>query len=227
MSLFTPQATCGDWTPDGRDNGQYSPMEDTFEWKTGAQGQYTSGDIQYLRSTLLHTVLYWKGSKVFADGRFAHVKDCTLAHANIMGPSGMFTFGIENTRFLTPGTMMSGQHCGLVSYNLGQHGAFCAAQYITKNVTLAPGDGNGFSSPGLSFGASGGNPMMPTHSTMAGDDTFGVSCRTPDSPIPSADCNMHDPDAPPWSIISGYWTGFTNVAGCMYFGPGQLDSTAE
>ena len=213
---FADRSTCGHWTADGRDNGKYSPMEDSFEWGTGAIGQYSAGDIQYLRITVIHSVLYWKQSKVFADGVFAHVKDSTFIHSRIMGPSGMFTFGIENVRFVQSygALMMSGQHCGLESYHFGQHGVWCAAQYITKNVTGA------FREGAFSFGASGGNPLMPTHSSMAGDDTFAIACRSPEAPIPTAECTNTITGAPAWTLVSGFMNGFTNVRGCVFYPSG-------
>ena len=139
--------------------------------------------------------------------------------------------GVENTRFIgnQEHAMMSGQHCGLSSYHLGEHGVFCAVQWLTKNVTQSrTGNGDeGFIAPGFSFGASGGNPMMPTHGTFAGDDTYGASCRTQTNPTPSSDCNMFDENAPAWTILSGYWDGFTNVPGCIYYKDSELANTQD
>lgn len=86
------KSTCDKWTPDGRDNGKFTTMSNSLEWESGAIGQYTAGDIQYLRITVVRGVLYWKGSKVFANGEFAHTKDSTFVDSGIMGPSGQFTF---------------------------------------------------------------------------------------------------------------------------------------
>ena len=219
--FVTNKASCGKYLADGRDNGAYYAIQDAFEYKSGAIGQYSAGDIQYLRITVLHSVLYWKQSKVFAEGQFAHCKDSTFADAKIMGPSGQFTFGVENVRFLGDGggpRIMSGQHCGLPGYFYGQHGVMCAAQYVLQNVSFS----DATKQNAIEFGASGGNPVQPTFATMKGDDSLGMSCRAPSSPIPSAECMAANKNPPTWTLVSGYLDGFTNVAGCLYYKTGVL-----
>ena len=43
------KASCNAFTFDGRDNGKLSVMEDLFEWRNGATGQYSAGDTQFKR----------------------------------------------------------------------------------------------------------------------------------------------------------------------------------
>lgn len=87
--MLADKSSCDAMTADGRDNGAFTVIEDLFEWQNGATGQYSCGDIQYLRLTAVNQVgQYWKVSKVFASGDFAHVKDSLFVNSHIMGPAG-------------------------------------------------------------------------------------------------------------------------------------------
>lgn len=200
--MLADKDSCNKLTPDGRDNGKFTPIEGLFEWKNGATGQYSCGDIQYVRSTFVNQVgQYWKVSKVHANGEFAHIKDSLFVNSHVMGPAGPFTFGIENSRFIgSNGAVSSGQHCGLTGYHYGTHMPLCAVQYVAKNVTWGPNTGNR-----IKFGDSGGNPVLPTFHSLPGDDSFQLTSQDPSNP-----------NAPAWSIVSGYLNGFQKVQGCKF-----------
>jgi parallel beta-helix repeat protein len=59
---ITDFASCDITTKDGTDNGLLSVIEDQFEWHQGFIGQYSLGDIQYLRYTSVNNgnPMYWK-----------------------------------------------------------------------------------------------------------------------------------------------------------------------
>ena len=87
-------------------------------------GQYTLGDVQYLRFHSINNLhgMYWKQTKNFVDGCSAHFKDCTFeafpgSHNNgfIYGPGGLGAFLVEGTRFAgrTFCALCSNQHCDI------------------------------------------------------------------------------------------------------------------
>ncbi|CAK9057639.1 Cell surface hyaluronidase (Cell migration-inducing hyaluronidase 2) (Transmembrane protein 2) [Durusdinium trenchii] len=148
--------SCGEFTQDGRDNG-LSPanvIEDQFDWHNDFVGQYSMGDVAFLRFVSVNNAhdMYWKESKNFADGVSHHIKDSlfltdpnddtVLKVALIAGPAGPFTFRITNTTFggghLGCGAICAGQHCGL-----GGAGGPCNVQYLLSGVDFSkvhPGD---------------------------------------------------------------------------------------
>ena len=162
----------------GQDNGQASYIEDHFVYGALFVGSYFLGDFQFKNLTSIdnNNGMYWKSSKNFGDRDAAHILDSTFVASGggnaALGPSGSFTFVVENTRFIgNQGGMASGQHCGLASFNHGRHGSLCAAQYVYKNVSFAQVTSGGTKSY-FAYGASGGNPTMPTLSQLDGDNSL-------------------------------------------------------
>ena len=178
------QSSCDATNARGQDNGAACVVEDHVSWDNLFVGSYFLGDIQYknLLSMDNNNGLYWKGSKNFADGDMPHVLDSTFLVTGTgggnaaLGPSGTFTFVAENVRMLGGQSgFHSGQHCGLASHNGGRHGALCAAQYVYKNVSFA-GVTNAVKRY-FYYGASGGNPVIPTVSVLDSDGSLGLVAR--------------------------------------------------
>ena len=87
--------------------------------------------------------IYWKTSKPMADGSSAHIRDSRIARihnlvpgygsgdGHMMGPSGPFTFLLDNLTFIraegdTSSPLIKiGQHCGLSGHNGGVEGQGC------------------------------------------------------------------------------------------------------
>jgi len=206
---ITDWNSCNAHTADGRDNGLLSVIEDQFEWHQLFVGQYSLGDIQYLRYTGINNghSMYWKASKNFADGFSAHIKDSIFAGSDggnavpeaangaiqMLGPSGTFTFIMDGVQYLGGpvgcGCMCAGQHCGLSFHFHGVHSSTCQAQYLLRNVTYELSDPTG--SRITQFGVSGGNPILPTFHSF-------------DNSLLGAK-----------SLVSGYMTGYADVPGCV------------
>ena len=93
--------------------------------------------------------------------------------------------------------MCAGQHCGLSGHNFGTQGTSCAVHYVVKNCSFDRIIGR---KGHIQFGASGGNPVMPTFHTPAGDDSF----------------RLQQGVANPMqmSLVSGHLDGFKKLAGC-------------
>jgi len=118
-------------------------IEDHFDWHNTFNGQYSMGDISYVRYISVNNghSMYWKTSKNFADGVSHHVIDSIFANdpkdsigqLQVYGPSGPFTFKFTNNSFLggPVGTaaLCAGQHCGL-----GGAGGPCNVQYLLEGV---------------------------------------------------------------------------------------------
>ena len=129
--------------------------------------RYSAGDTQFkgMRSINQGSGMYWKTSKNFADGNLPHIVDSVFASGGgpaahgsspMVGPSGAFTFLIENTHWLADGSvhcaMCAGQHCGLSGHNYGTQGTNCAVHYVVKNCTFHRIQGT---RGHIQFGASG------------------------------------------------------------------------
>ena len=173
-------ASCEEFDADGNDNGATpaSIVADEFDWHVGASGLYALRDIQWLRYVGINNdaAVYWKTSKAMADGKSAHIKDSIIGrianlypganarNGHMMGPSGAFTFVMDNVTFLREDSDSSspplkiGQHCGLSGHNGGVEGQMCAVQYFLRNM-----DWSHISSEmqRIQFGVSGGNPITP------------------------------------------------------------------
>eukprot|EP00440_Ansanella_granifera_P037063 gb/GFBE01040220.1/.p1 GENE.gb/GFBE01040220.1/~~gb/GFBE01040220.1/.p1 ORF type:complete len:1500 (+),score=225.46 gb/GFBE01040220.1/:1-4500(+) len=139
--------SCKWFTPDGRDNGFVNEIRDEFNWHNIYVGQYAMGDIQFINFTSVNNAhaMYWKQSKNFADGRLWHVLDSTFANdpndkigiLQFLGPSGPFTFGMKNCKFLGTGppgvaTIAAGQNCGM-----GGAGGPCNVHYVLEGVDFS------------------------------------------------------------------------------------------
>ncbi|CAE7249476.1 Cemip2 [Symbiodinium sp. CCMP2592] len=194
--------TCGEFTTDGRDNGvtPANVIEDQFDWHNDFVGQYSMGDIAFLRFVSVNNAhdLYWKESKNFADGQSHHIRDSLFLSdpkdrtiikiALIAGPAGPFTFRITNTTFagggLGCGAICAAQHCGL-----GGAGGPCNVQYLLTAVNLTKvhaGDkkiGFGISTVDLGYV----QPMF-----LSQDDSLGGYR----------------------SMVSRHLNGFANLTGC-------------
>mmetsp|Transcript_117680 Transcript_117680/g.377616 ORF Transcript_117680/g.377616 Transcript_117680/m.377616 type:complete len:988 (+) Transcript_117680:2-2965(+) len=136
---------CPQFDENGKDNGVTPPnlIEDHFDWHNTFNGQYSMGDISYVRYISVNNghSMYWKTSKNFADGVSHHVIDSIFANdprdsigqLQVYGPSGPFTFKFTNNSFLggPVGTaaLCAGQHCGL-----GGAGGPCNVQYLLEGV---------------------------------------------------------------------------------------------
>lgn len=136
---------CQAFTADGKDNGvsQAAVIEDEFDWHNMFVGQYSAGDIMYLRYVSVNNghSMYWKTSKNFADPSAHHMKDCIIANdrmdsygrLQVYGPSGPFTFKFTNITFVGgpvgDAALCAGQHCGL-----GGAGGPCNVQYLLDGV---------------------------------------------------------------------------------------------
>lgn len=148
-------STCDERKADGTDNGQLNIVVDSLEYNNVYVGQYTLGDVQFLRFVSINNlhVMYWKQSKNFADGRSSHVKDSLFAKVDMegwsfgqgpkfLGPSGPFTFVMENVVMHGPMSgnscaICTGQHCGLQHYNDELPGTLCQATYVLDNVDMS------------------------------------------------------------------------------------------
>eukprot|EP00931_Biecheleriopsis_adriatica_P093048 TRINITY_DN667_c0_g1_i1.p1 TRINITY_DN667_c0_g1~~TRINITY_DN667_c0_g1_i1.p1 ORF type:complete len:1526 (+),score=218.47 TRINITY_DN667_c0_g1_i1:80-4579(+) len=139
--------SCKWFTADGRDNGVVNEVRDEFNWHNPFVGQYAIGDIQFINYTSINNghALYWKQGKNFVDGRKWHILDSTFAHdpsdkygvLQLLGPSGPFTFGMKNVKFLGGGppgiaTVAAGQNCGQ-----GGGAGPCNVQYLFENVDFS------------------------------------------------------------------------------------------
>eukprot|EP00930_Biecheleria_cincta_P009405 TRINITY_DN11114_c0_g1_i1.p1 TRINITY_DN11114_c0_g1~~TRINITY_DN11114_c0_g1_i1.p1 ORF type:complete len:1517 (-),score=202.87 TRINITY_DN11114_c0_g1_i1:132-4682(-) len=206
--------SCEATKANGEDNGQLCVIEDQLEYNNLRSGQYSSGDIQYLRLTSISvdSSMYWKASKNFADLATSHVKDSIFAGGRIgsyqfragpsfLGPAGPFTFVMENVSFYgtRDGVVIgAGQHCGLASLNNGVPGSCCSAQYVLKIVNFSGLTGGG--GKYIQFGVSGGDAVAPTFTSF--DSSFeSVSGST----IPAGA-----------TLVSGYLDGFKD---CSKLGP--------
>eukprot|EP00437_Effrenium_voratum_P009909 CAMPEP_0181428788 /NCGR_PEP_ID=MMETSP1110-20121109/16861_1 /TAXON_ID=174948 /ORGANISM="Symbiodinium sp., Strain CCMP421" /LENGTH=1773 /DNA_ID=CAMNT_0023552029 /DNA_START=37 /DNA_END=5358 /DNA_ORIENTATION=- len=142
--------TCSEFTEDGRDNGlnPANVIEDQFDWHNEFVGQYSMGDIAFVRMIGVNNAhnMYWKESKNFADGQSHHIRDSLflsdpnddtlLRIALFAGPAGPFTFRITNTTFAGGnfgcGALCAAQHCGRVGA-----GGPCNVQYLLSAVNFS------------------------------------------------------------------------------------------
>eukprot|EP00928_Gymnodinium_smaydae_P064950 TRINITY_DN4816_c0_g1_i1.p1 TRINITY_DN4816_c0_g1~~TRINITY_DN4816_c0_g1_i1.p1 ORF type:complete len:1034 (-),score=94.12 TRINITY_DN4816_c0_g1_i1:368-3340(-) len=146
--FVTDWESCKAYTADGRDNGANPPnvIEDEFDYHNMFVGAYDMGNIRLERfvSVNNHASLYWKTSKNFADGSWAHVKDAVFAadpsfgygSLSLLAPNGAFTFGLQNVTFVggptEGGALKVGQHCGRVSA-----GSPCNGVYYMERVDFS------------------------------------------------------------------------------------------
>ena len=126
----TDFSSCEALTPDGRDNGASSAIEDNLDIANVFSGQYAAGDVQYLRWHNIAGLLgmYWKQTKPFADPRFtAHIKDSVIEY---IGGGGGNSLASEDDRFLADvlGTPVIG-----VVHVAGPGGL---GAFVMDNVTL-------------------------------------------------------------------------------------------
>eukprot|EP00937_MAST-01D_sp_MAST-1D-sp2_P000340 g340.t1 len=226
---YVDKSTCDEYKPDGTDNGQLSLVQDALEYHQLFMGQYTLGDIQFLRYTSVNNnhAMYWKEGKDFAltnngdphTPAVAHIKDSRFVHdntnpkqayswLNVLAPSGPFQFVLENVSYFggpVGVALAAGQHCGLAGHNGGQHGSLCNVMYLLRRVSFEGLDGYSAARSALGFrgaastarlvqfGASGGNPIMPTFMTDDPSDMSLGGART---------------------LISRHLDGFASIRGC-------------
>jgi len=198
---------CGAFTNEGNDNGlaPANVIEDEFDWHNMFVGQYSSGDISYVRYTSVNNghAMYWKRSKNFADGVSHHMRDSVFANhpslgygaLQLLGPSGPFTFLLTNTTFVGGpvgcAAVCAGQHCGL-----GGAGGPCDVQYLLQAVNFSGLD------PGtkrIKFGIHthhGPAMVLPVFNSPPGDDSLGGFR----------------------SVVSQHLTGFGSIPGCTKTG---------
>ena len=178
------RSTCEEFDANGRDNGAVpaTVVADEFDWHVGATGLYALRDVRWLRYTGVNNgaSVYWKTSKAMADGG-AHIQDSKIVRIRhlvpgyndfgcgcMMGPSGPFTFLLQNVSFVrgdddTEGALIKiGQHCGLSGHNGGVEGQLCSVQYFLKAMEWKSIPG---SMQRIQFGVSGGNPITPILTT--------------------------------------------------------------
>ena len=203
------RSSCAEFDSLGRDNGA-SPatvVVDEFDWHVGASGLYMLRDVQWLRYTGVNNgaSVYWKTSKQMADGVSAHIKDSRIVRiqnlvpgvnggGHMMGPSGPFTFLLDNMTFIRDDADTSsppikiGQHCGLSGHNGGVEGQGCTVQYFLRNMDWSKVPQEGMRR--IQFGVSGGNPITPILTSL--DDSLDGA----------------------QSLVSPLLNGFANLPGC-------------
>eukprot|EP00928_Gymnodinium_smaydae_P064952 TRINITY_DN4816_c0_g2_i1.p1 TRINITY_DN4816_c0_g2~~TRINITY_DN4816_c0_g2_i1.p1 ORF type:complete len:1122 (-),score=90.09 TRINITY_DN4816_c0_g2_i1:315-3596(-) len=203
--FVTDWSSCNAYTADGKDNGMNpaNVIEDEFDYHNMFVGAYDMGNIRLERfvSVNNHASLYWKTSKNFADGTWAHVKDAVFAadpsfgygSMSLLAPNGAFTFGLDNVTFVgghtMGGALKVGQHCGRTGA-----GSPCNAVYYFEKVDFSKvNDGE----PYVKFGVNELDPgarVLPVLTTSDGSlDGFK-------------------------SIVSQHLNGFGNLPGCSAAG---------
>ncbi|CAK0820094.1 unnamed protein product [Prorocentrum cordatum] len=154
-------------TPDGRDNGVVpaSVVEDCLDYHNDFVGQYTAGDIMYLRFKAVdcNTGMYWKRSKNFADPTAVHIRDSVFADTTARLPGGAFTFTMEGVTLAGRAQLHSPQHC-FGSPDLGGplQGMTCNVQNHMvglDSTTHMYGWVRDSGAQVISFGSSGGDPV--------------------------------------------------------------------
>ena len=203
-------ASCAEFDADGNDNG-VSPavvVTASMEWHNLFVGQYHLGDIRFDRLASINNLhgMYWKTSKDLAERAAAHVSDSIFANGGsdsvrfgqlqFFGPAGPFTFVLRNVTFLGGpvglAALAAGQHCGLAAHNGGVPGSLCNVQYLLQSVDFSRLDPI---ARRVAFGASGGNPIVPTFSSRDGS-LGGVR-----------------------SLVSPFLNGFAAIPGCNVTAP--------
>merc|ERR1712151_854500 len=177
--MLTDHKSCDEFTSDGRDNGVVNEVHDELDYHNQYVGQYAMGDVQFVNYTGINNThnMYWKTSKNFADGRLFHVVDSLIANdpsdsygqMQFLGPSGPFTFGMSNTKFVGSnvgcGAICAGQHCGL-----GGAGGPCNVQYLMDNVDFS---GVASGERRIQFGANAADPGFVLPIFTARDSSLG------------------------------------------------------
>jgi len=152
-------------TADGTDNGVVpaSKVEDGFDWHNDFVGQYTAGDISFIRFTAAacNTGMYWKRSKNFADPDAWHISDSVFADTTARLPGGPFTFSMQNVKIVGSAQLHSPQHCFSSPDTDGTFpGMTCNVQNLFENLdTTSVYPHLRDTSQVISFGSSGGDPM--------------------------------------------------------------------
>ena len=186
---YADLTSCTQFTPAGLDNGKLSVIKDHKEWAASGVGHYSLGDFMYdgYISVRNRAGVYWKRGKNFAEDeatgeRPAHLKNVLIADSEVMGPSGPFTFLMENCTIYGASTVAAGQHCGLAYQNYFRIGSTCTVQYFLSRVNWAFWNlQKATNRKRVKFGVSGGNPMTPV--------SVHHSCSSMFSPMPfDCDC---------------------------------------
>ena len=161
--------SCQAYLPDGSDNGYLTVIDDDTEWSNNGVGHYSLGDFMYRNYVAIRNSasIYWKVSKNFADGKSAHIRNAVFVDTGFMGPSGPFTFLLENVTLYGQTTFAAGQHCGLAYQNHHRIGSTCTVQYLLAGIDWTKHT----SKKRIQFGISGGNPITPTFISF--DDSLG------------------------------------------------------
>jgi len=199
--MLTKPGSCDEFKPDGADNGVVpaNVVEDEFDYHNMFVGQYSMGDVAFLRYRSLNNAhsMYWKASKNFADGVSHHMKDCVFANdpedsfgiLQLLGPSGPFVFMFTNNSFV-------GSPVGAAALNAGQHcgkpgaGGPCNVQYYLENINwqgLPP------NSKRIRFGINGEDEAEVLPVFLSKDDSLGGAR----------------------AMVSRYMKGFEKVEGCQ------------
>eukprot|EP00933_Yihiella_yeosuensis_P028748 TRINITY_DN22577_c0_g2_i1.p1 TRINITY_DN22577_c0_g2~~TRINITY_DN22577_c0_g2_i1.p1 ORF type:complete len:1594 (+),score=244.66 TRINITY_DN22577_c0_g2_i1:990-5771(+) len=199
--FVTDMGSCAEFTSTGKDNGVVpaNVIEDEFDWHNQFVGQYSMGDIAFVRLVSVNNAhnVYWKESKNFADSSATHIKDSIFAndpsdtiYGNLQfyGPAGPFTFTMKNSSFVGGpvgcGALCAAQHCGLVGA-----GGPCTVQYLLSGVDFSqvlPGQKR------IKFGVNTVDIGYVQPMFMSDDDSLGGH-RT---------------------LVSSFLNGFTKVDGC-------------
>jgi hypothetical protein len=154
-------------TPDGRDNGVVpaSVVEDCLDYHNDFVGQYTAGDIMYLRFKAVdcNTGMYWKRSKNFADPTAVHIRDSVFADTTARLPGGAFTFTMEGVTLAGRAQLHSPQHCfGGPNLDDPLQGMTCNVQNHLVGLDSTTHMYSWVRDSGaqvINFGSSGGDPV--------------------------------------------------------------------
>jgi len=129
--------SCTAFTPSGQDNGYSTALRNNFDYGNAFVGNYNAGDIQFSHHTSIdnNNLIYWKETKVFADGCSAHIRDSFFRGGTMGLPDSLGSFIIENT-VIQDAIMEANHHC-----TVGTTGFLCMPHYILHNVTFSDNAG--------------------------------------------------------------------------------------
>eukprot|EP00756_Hemistasia_phaeocysticola_P016414 Hpha_TRINITY_DN15474_c0_g7::TRINITY_DN15474_c0_g7_i1::g.173755::m.173755 len=200
---------CSPFKTDGSDNGKTTYVQDHLDYHHTFVGQYNVGDVTFVRydGVNVEMPMYWKKSKNSADGHSAHVKDSRILHGGpqdlhwgqvlFRGPSGPFTFVIENTKFfgqnVNEAVIATGQHCGVNDVSVTNSASNCNADYLLINCEFRHPDGK----RRFAFSSSGSNEVPTHYAVIPGLDQYNA---------------ITENGKTYQSLVSHHLTGFGNVA---------------
>jgi len=201
--LITNPDSCEEFTASGMDNGVVPSniIEDEFDFHNTFVGQYSMGDVMYLRYTSVNNAhpVYWKDSKNFADGKSHHMLECVFANdpadfgaIQLLGPAGPFTFLFTNNTFLGGpvhhAALSAGQNCGRVGA-----GGPCDVEYLLQGIDWSGLDPT---AKRIKFGVNSQDAGYVLPIFLSPDDSLGGHR----------------------SMVSSHLKGFAQVPGCTQLG---------